>query len=108
MIEVAQQLILRGEALAPAPFTAQPIGEMVAIIDALDIDPRARITIVEPHSANAARCLDTAYRKPLPPQSLHRIEATKASADDDDVHLGHRKLSLSAAHPSSIASIERG
>jgi hypothetical protein len=61
-VEVGQDFRLRREPLGPVPLLPDLGGEVVAVVDAVDVDARPRIAVVVPDPADSAGPLDAEHR----------------------------------------------
>ncbi len=64
VLEISQDLRLRGVALGPCPGLLQVVVERVGVVDAFDVAPRSRVAIPVPRAAHAVRGLDAEHRQP--------------------------------------------
>jgi hypothetical protein len=85
VVGVAQQLGLRCVAFAPAPLLLQRLGERVRVLQALDVDARARVAIGPPGAAHARRRLEHAHGQPAGAQLVQRVQPAEAGADHQHV-----------------------
>ena len=89
VVDVAQDLGLRGVALGPLPLLLQLVGERVGVVHALDVAARARIAVPVPGAADAVARLEDARRQPEPAQAVEHVEPGEPRADDDRVDVRH-------------------
>ena len=87
MLQVAQDLGLGGEALAPPPLLLERVGELVGVLDAVEIAAGARVTVPVPGAADPAALLQDAHREPHRAQPMEHVEAGKARADNDRIEV---------------------
>ncbi len=88
VLEVAQDLGLRGVALRPPPLGQQLRREGVGVVDALDVAARARVPVPVPGAADVVAPLEGAGAQPEGAQAMEQVEAREAGADDRDIELG--------------------
>ena len=91
MLQVAQDLGLRGEALAPAPLLLERIGELVRILDAVEVAAGARVTVPVPGAAHPAALLQDTHREPHRAKPMEHVEPGEAGADHDRIEVRHRR-----------------
>jgi hypothetical protein len=85
-LEVAQDLRLRGEALAPAPLSLQLGGEGVGVEDGVEVAARPRVAVPVPGPAGPRAGVEGLDLQPeVVTQLVHRVQPGKPCADDDDV-----------------------
>jgi hypothetical protein len=86
VVQIAQDLRLRGIALRPLPLLRQLIGERVAVRMALGIAARARVAVPVPRAADPFARLQPLDRQAEPiAQAEQLIEAGKTCTDDQRV-----------------------
>src|SRR5690606_10724735 len=85
MLDVAQDLLLRGEPFGPGPFLLQLLVERVGVVDALDIAAGAGIAVVVPGAADAFGGFESVHAHAEAAQFVHRVQAGDACPDDDGV-----------------------
>ena len=87
MIDVAQDVRLRSEALGPRPFLLQLIGERIGILKALDVAARARIAVPEPRPANVAPGFQHLDLQSQLSELVERIQSGESRAHHDGIKL---------------------
>ena len=85
VVQIGQDLGLRGEAFGPVPFLFELVGEGVRIVDALYVTAATRVTIPEPGSPDPRTCLESPNRQSLGPQPVDHVEAGDAGSHHDNV-----------------------
>ncbi len=89
VLGVAEDLGLRGVALAPAPFLLQGVVERVGILHALDVAASAGIAVPVPGAADPVPGLEDAALEAERPHPVQHVEAGEAGADDHHVQPFH-------------------
>ena len=87
MIQVAQDLRLRGVALRPLPLALQVGVEAVGVVDALDVAARTWIAVPVPRAAHAVGALQHDGGEPEAAQAMQHVEPREPGAHHDDVEL---------------------
>ena len=85
MFGVAEELALGGVAFCPGPVLLQLFGELIGILQALDIAARAGIAVPVPGTADTRSTFQHQSLQPQTAQPMQHIKARKPGADDDSV-----------------------
>jgi hypothetical protein len=85
LVAVAQRLRLRREVLAPIPLPQQLVGKREPVGPAFRIEPRARVAVPVPSSADAITGLEYLYREAELAHAVELVHARQAGANDDDI-----------------------
>ena len=90
VVEVALGLGLLGEVLLPLPLVEELLREQVGVGVALGVEPRARVAVPVPRTADAAAGFDELRGETGFPRAVQLVDAGDAGADDEhvDVELG--------------------
>lgn len=75
VVQVAQDLRLGGVPLGPLPLGEELTGERVAVVDALDVAPGARVAVPEPRAADVGSPLEHPGAQPEPAQPVEHVQA---------------------------------
>ena len=89
MVDVFQNLRLRGIALSPAPLLLQFGGKAVRIVITFHITARTGITVVIPDPAHAGSGFQHRHLFTHTAQAIQRPQPGKSGADDHCVHHFH-------------------
>ena len=88
VVQVAQDLRLRGVLLRPLPIAVPFRVEAVHVVDAGYVDTRARVPIPVPRATEIAGRVENAHGVTLASEAIDRVEPREPRADDNDVHIG--------------------
>ncbi len=89
MVQVAEDLRLPGELLAPLPFLLQVLVERVRVVDRLDVAAGAGIAVPVPGATHIVAGLEDPHGHVHPvAQSVQRVQAGETGSYDDDVGVG--------------------
>jgi hypothetical protein len=86
MLEVPQDLRLRGEPLGPVPLLLEVVVERVGVVHAFDVDSGSGVTVPVPGPTDVARGVerDDVFRQ-LVPQHADGVQTGESGSDDDRV-----------------------
>src|SRR5690606_8337259 len=87
VVQVGEDLGLRGESLAPGPFLEELRRERIAVGIAFRVESGAGVAIPVPNAADSARALVRPHAKPELAESMERAKPCDACADDDCVEV---------------------
>jgi hypothetical protein len=85
VVEIAQQLRLRGIPLRPAPFLLEVVVERVRVVHALDVAPGPRVPVVKPGPADPGPGLEQPDGVPRSEKAVEHVETAEAGAHHDGV-----------------------
>lgn len=87
VIDIGQDLRLRGETLGPGPTLLQLLIERVGVVDALHIAACARIAVPEPGAADIRTGLQAQHIQSGAGRPMDTVEPGESRADDDHIVL---------------------
>jgi hypothetical protein len=85
VLDVTQDLGLRGVALAPLPLLLELFRETVRVVQTLDVAARAGVSVPVPRAPHAAGGIEHANSEPQSPQPMQHVQAREPRTDDDRV-----------------------
>ncbi len=85
VVQVAEDLRLRGVELAPLPLLLQLLRPLVGVLEALHVAARAGVAVPEPGAADAAPGFEHEPGEPDAAQAMEHVEAGEAGAHDHGV-----------------------
>ncbi len=85
VVGIAQELRLRGIALAPLPLLLQSLVKLIGILHAFHVAACARIAVPVPRSPDAAAGLEHARHKAHAAQPVQHVQSGEPRADDHGV-----------------------
>ena len=94
VIEVAQDLRLGRIALAPLPLLLELLRERVRVVHRLDVAAGAGVAVPVPRAADRVALLEDAHAEAEAAQTVQRVQAGEAGADDDRVDPCRRQLAV--------------